>query len=252
MIGRMLAHPLTRGLSVDDPRTTLLRRRIIASKPFLRRLYAEWYAMILSALGDRQRVLELGSGAGFFKEVCPRAVTSEILSTPGVDLIADACALPCADASLDAIVMTDVFHHIPDVARFLTEATRCLRPGGKLLMIEPWRTTWSEWVYTRLHPEPFEPAAGWTIPATGPLSGANGALPWIVFERDAARFAERFPRWRIVRIAPLMPLAYLLSGGVSLRGLAPGWLYRPVRAIESRLTPDRWAMFALIDLELGP
>lgn len=252
MMGRILHHPLTRGLSIDDPQTTVLRRRIIASKPFLRRLYAEWYAAILDALGERRTILELGSGAGFFKAACPPVITSEILSTPGVDLIADACVLPFPDGSLDAIVMTDVFHHIPDAGRFLMEATRCVAPGGKLVMLEPWHTPWSAWVYSRLHPEPFEPAAGWEIPAAGPLSGANGALPWIVFARDAARFGRQYPRWRIVRILPLMPFAYLLSGGVSLRSLAPGWLYRPVRALESRLTQSRWAMFALIELELGP
>jgi SAM-dependent methyltransferase len=251
MIGRLLQHPLTRGLSLDDPRTTLLRRQIIAAKPFLRRLYAEWYAGLADALGERRRVLELGSGAGFFKEVCPRAVTSEILLTPGVDLIADACTLPFADGSLDGITMTDVFHHIPDVGGFLTEATRCVRPGGKLVMVEPWYTPWSGWVYSHLHSEPFEPTAGWKIPSTGPLSGANGALPWIVFQRDAALFAQRFPRWRMVRIQPLMPFAYLLSGGVSLRAVVPGWLYRAVRVMESQLRQERWAMFALIELELG-
>jgi SAM-dependent methyltransferase len=252
MFSRVLQHPLTRGLSVDDPRTTILRRRIIASKPLLRSIYVEWYANILEALGERQRILELGSGAGFFKDVCPHAITSEVLTTPGVDIIADACTLPFPNNSLEAIVMTDVFHHIHDVCRFLTEATRCLMPGGKLVMIEPWRTPWSEWVYTRLHPEPFEPSAGWDIPSAGPLSGANGALPWIVYERDAAIFSRRFPRWKIIRIEPMMPIAYLLSGGVSLRGLFPGWIYRPVRKLEALLRPDRWSMFALIELELGP
>jgi SAM-dependent methyltransferase len=252
MIGHMLQHPLTRGRSVDDPWTTQLRRQIIASKPFLRSIYREWYALILDALGERQRVLELGSGAGFFKDLCSGAITSEILLTPGVDLIADACALPFADSSLDAIAMTDVFHHIPDVSRFLVEAQRCLVLGGKLLMVEPWRTPWSGWVYSHLHPEPFEPTAAWEIPSTGPLSGANGALPWIVFKRDRARFRRQFPRWRVVRIAPMMPISYLLSGGVSMRSFAPGWLYRSVRALESGLSQDRWAMFALIELELSP
>jgi hypothetical protein len=41
-----LEHPLTRGLPIDSPETTVLRRRVIDSKPFLRRIYAEWYAAI--------------------------------------------------------------------------------------------------------------------------------------------------------------------------------------------------------------
>jgi SAM-dependent methyltransferase len=249
MIPRVLQHPLTRGLSVDDPHTTRLRRDIIASKPFLRRIYSDWYAQIAEALADRNIILELGSGAGFFKEVRPHAITSEVMVTTGVDLIADACRLPFADAALDAIVMTDVFHHIPDVELFLSEATRTLHAGGRLVMVEPWRTRWSEWIYTNLHPEPFLVDGTWEIPRSGPLSGANGALPWIVFGRDLARFAERFPQWRILKITPMMPIAYLLSGGVSLRSLMPGCLYAAVRFVERLFGEHQRAMFALIVLE---
>src|SRR4051794_27482847 len=34
MLRSALSHPLTRGIDPDDPRTTTLRRRIIAEKPF--------------------------------------------------------------------------------------------------------------------------------------------------------------------------------------------------------------------------
>jgi SAM-dependent methyltransferase len=190
----------------------------------------------------------LGSGAGFFREVAPNLITSEVFSTPGADQIVDARQLPFSQDELDGIVMTDVFHHIPDVARFFREAARCIKAGGQVLMIEPWNTPWSRWVYRRLHSEPFEPDGGWILPATGPLSGANGALPWILFERDRERFQREFPEWRIDSIELLMPFSYLLSGGVSLRALAPGWAYRPIRWIENKLNQKRWAMFALIKL----
>lgn len=252
LVNRILGHPLTRGLSVDDPRTTLRRRQIVAEKASLRDIYSEWYRHLIDALPQQGRVLELGSGAGFLKTVWPDVITSEVLPIPGVDVVADARWLPFADNDLDAIVMTDVFHHIPDVGRFMTEATRCIHPGGRLVMIEPWRSRWSEWVYVNLHPEPFVPDAGWTIPATGPLSGANGALPWIVFARDAATFAERYPQWRIETIQPLMPFSYLLSGGVSLRSLVPIWFHRAVRRLEGRLDQRRWAMFAFIVLRRLP
>lgn len=169
---------------------------------------------------------------------------------PGVDRVVDARQLPFADGALNAIVMTDVFHHIPDVRRFLREASRCLRPGGKVVMIEPWRTPWSEWVYTRLHPEPFLPAVeGWELPEGGPLSVANGALPWMVFARDRGCFAGEYPELCIRTIRPLMPLAYLVSGGVSLRSLLPGAAYPWVRRFERWLDEGRAGMFALIELE---
>ena len=46
-----------------------------------------------------------------------------------------------ADASLDGIVMTDVLHHIPDCTSLFHEAARVIRPGGRVVMIEPWNTT---------------------------------------------------------------------------------------------------------------
>jgi SAM-dependent methyltransferase len=250
IISKILEHPLTRGMAVDDPRTTLLRRSIIQDKAFLRALYTEWYERIIGVLPKKDDVLELGSGAGFLRLFLPDAITSEVFETPGVRLIADACHLPLPDNSLDAIVMTDVFHHIPDVGRFLLEAARCVRPGGKIVMVEPWRTRWSEWIYTHLHPEPFSPDSGWEIPSTGPLSGANGALPWIVFQRDRALFESQHPQWRIKNIELIMPFSYLLSGGVSMRSLMPGWMYRPIRLLERILCQKLWAMFALIELEL--
>lgn len=251
IFNKILEHPLTRGLSVDDPRTTLLRHDIIQNKAFLQALYTEWYERIIRVLPQKNDVLELGSGAGFLQQFLPEVITSEVFETPGVRLIADACDLPLLDKSLDAIVMTDVFHHIPDVGRFLLEATRCVRPRGKIVMIEPWRTPWSEWVYTHLHSEPFSPDSGWKIPSTGPLSGANGALPWIVFKRDRALFEAQYPQWRIKDIEPMMPISYLLSGGVSMRSLLPGWMYRPIRVLERVLVQKKWAMFAFIELELA-
>ncbi|EFO33339.1 methyltransferase type 11 [Roseibium sp. TrichSKD4] len=240
---------MTRGLSIDDPQTTELRRQIIVEKPFLKSIYHEWYGRILEALPNQDRVLELGSGAGFFKEMLPNAITSEVFPVEGVDIVADACNLQFLDGDLDAIVMTDVLHHIPGVDRFFAEASRCLRPGGRIVMIEPWRTPWSEWVYNHLHHEPFVPSADWNIPTTGPLSGANGALPWIIFLRDKEEFGRQYPELKITNIEPIMPFSYMLSGGVSLRSLMPNFLYRSIRFIEGLLPADRFAMFALIEVE---
>ena len=252
LLQRILAHPLTRGLDIDDPRTTALRRRIIQEKPFLRRIYEEWYGLLRDALPwGSQPALELGSGAGFAKEAIPNLITSEIFATPGVDLVLDGQQLPLPPGSLRGIVMSDVLHHLPQVRRFFAEAARCVRPGGAVAMIEPWVTPWSSLIYTRLHHEPFVPeAAEWHFPASGPLSAANGALPWIIFQRDRQSFERQFPQLRVERIQPLMPLRYLLSGGVSMRGLMPGVTFGLWRYLEAMLlsTGADLAMFALIVL----
>lgn len=83
------------------------------------------------------RVLELGSWVGFLKEFIPQLITIELFSVPGVERIIDAQAIAMGDASFDGIVMTDVLHHIPDCSLFFHEATRVIRVGGKVVMIEP-------------------------------------------------------------------------------------------------------------------
>ncbi|MGD0464570.1 MAG: methyltransferase domain-containing protein [Tepidisphaeraceae bacterium] len=247
-----LSHPLTRGLSIDDPRTTELRRRIIRQKPFLRKIYVEWYQFIAAAIPEgSEPALELGSGAGFLDQFIPHLITSEVFLCPGVKMVLDGQSLPFCDASLRAIVMTDVLHHIRQPRSFLTEAARCVRPGGAVVAVEPWVTPWSRWVYTRFHHEPFEPgSADWEFPMRGPLSGANGAMPWIIFHRDRARFEREFPQWQIRSIRPFMPWRYLLSGGVSLRSLMPGFTFGFWRYLEWIADPwrDTLAMFAQISL----
>lgn len=239
MLKRLLAHPLTRGLDLDDPRTTALRLAIIQGKPFLRQLYAEWYSEICDVIpaGDAP-VLELGSGGGFLKEILPGLVTSDVFRIPDLSLVLDGTALPFRPASLRGIAMTEVLHHIPDAGAFLREAARCLQPGGVVVMIEPWVTPWSRFVWGPLHHEPFLPdTQSWSFPKSGPLSGANGALPWIVFERDREIFRERFPEFEIRSIRVNLPLRYLLSGGVSMRSLMPGWSFPAWLKFEQWLGP---------------
>lgn len=122
-------------------------------------------------------------------------------------------------------------------------------------MIEPWVTNWSRFVYTRFHHEPFEPKAEqWSFPASGPLSSANGALPWILFARDREPFQREFPQWEIKYIEPMMPFRYLISGGFSLRTLMWGRTFAAWRFLEQLLAPgmDFWGMFARIVLIKKP
>jgi SAM-dependent methyltransferase len=250
---RWLAHPLTRDLDIDDPRTTALRRRIIAEKRGLRRVYARWYDQLVRHIPKGNgAALELGSGGGYLADRVEDVITSDVFVIPGLNLVADARKLPFDTNSLRSIVMVDVFHHIPDSSAFLVDAVRCLRSGGTVVMIEPWATTFSTLIYRYLHHEPFErEAVDWMFPATGPLSAANGALPWMVFERDAALFAQVFPELAIRRIEPTTVITYLLSGGVSMRSLVPDVLWFAAEALEWLLRPlrRRAAMFALIVLE---
>ncbi|HUI75995.1 MAG TPA: class I SAM-dependent methyltransferase [Candidatus Acidoferrum sp.] len=249
---RLLAHPLTASLDLDSPEVTRRRKQIIASKPFLKAIYDEWYRMLARELPSGEgSILELGSGAGYCSKFIPGLVTSELFVCPGIRIVADALRLPFVKNSLRAIVMTDVLHHIPQVRLFFAGASRCLRPGGKILMIEPWVTPWSRFVYARIHHEPFCPGATtWEFNSNGPLSDANTALPWIIFERDRNEFENEFPEFSIETIRPFMPFRYIVSGGVGMRSLMPEFTHSAWALLERALEFDmhRLGMFAFVEL----
>ncbi len=68
LLTNLLSHPLTRGLDIDAIQTTELRKQIICNKPFLKKIYAQWYFQIIENLpASVGPVLELGTGAGFLK-----------------------------------------------------------------------------------------------------------------------------------------------------------------------------------------
>src|SRR5262249_58933938 len=129
--------------------------------------------------------------------------------------------------SLDAVAAFNVFHHLPDVQGFLSGASRVLRPGGRIVLVEPWFTPVGQWFYRGIHHEPslLDPDA-WRLVGEGRLEGANSRLPTSVFRDSDARFAREFPGLRIVKREPFHKWLYLLSGGVTLNTPVPGRLAR--------------------------
>ncbi len=223
---------------LDDVAVTELHRDIINRKPFLKKLYTDFYSTLQAETGnDHQVVIELGSGGGFIKQIWPAVTTSDVLNVSCVDMIFSALDMPFENESVDAFVMIDVFHHLPNVDKFLREADRCLKKGGRIVMIEPANTLWSRFIYTRFHHEGFDINGGWNLPQGSPLSNANGALPWIVFNRDKEEFLRKFPQFTIAKKRLRTPFLYLLSGGFTLIQLVPSFFFPMCKAVEFILTP---------------
>ena len=60
---------------------------------------------------------------------------------------------PVQDRRMDFILCTETLEHLPDPRRFLSEAIRCLRPGGQALFTVPFAVRWhyiphDYWRYT--------------------------------------------------------------------------------------------------------
>jgi SAM-dependent methyltransferase len=238
---------------LDDPRTTVAHREIILQKPFLKRLYMDWYKSFIARTKNIKggKHLEIGSGGGFYKDVFPEVITSDILQLPNVDQVFSAEQLPFEDNTLASIVMLNVFHHIPKPYLFLQEAERTLISGGKIVMIEPANSFLGRFIYKRFHHEPFDENGPREIKAGNPLSNSNQALPYIYFERDTKTFSKEFPQLKISRIKYHTPFLYVISGGVSRSPMLPYFAYPVIKALEWLLSPlsRQIGLFCTIEAE---
>jgi len=133
------------------------------NKPFLNKLYKEWYGTFASEIKNlaHGKIIELGSRVDFLKQIIPEVITSDILLLEDTDLTFSALDMPFETEEVSCILMIDTFHHIPDSRKFLQEADRILVPGGKIVMIEPANSLWGRFIYQNFHHEPFQPNVSW-------------------------------------------------------------------------------------------
>ena len=249
---KLLAHPLARDLDLDSPEATSVHARLIREKAFLRRLYLHYYESYDAVLGRAPRgpVLEIGSGGGFYREMRPSVVSLDIRPGADVDIVGSALALPFRPESISAVLLLNVLHHLPDPAAFFRECERVLKPGGRVCLIEPYVSPLSRRLIRPLHHEPWDEAGTWTLPAWGPMTGANMALPWIIFARDRLRYDAEFPNLPVDRLRLHTIGLYLVSGGVSMRALAPSGLFMPLLLAERLLAPAGTFLASMMTVEL--
>ncbi len=237
---RALELPEVRGLDRDSPELLRIHGELIRRKLFLRALYGQHYREIGRRLAGLPEgpVVEIGSGGGFVKEFLPDAVTTDVHPGPHVDRVMTAERLDFPEGTVAAIVMLNVFHHLPDPRAFLREAARVLKPGGRAVLIEPAHTFLWRRLYRLFSQEPYDAAATeWGFPPAGRFTGANVPLAWIVLERDRGRFESEFPGLRLRSRRRHTAFLYLLSGGIWFRALVPSWSFKAFLGLEKLLSP---------------
>lgn len=226
------------------------RREIWKSKQILKRLYHNWCQLIGSNLRPGS-ILEIGGGSGNLKEFFPDAISSDILFTPWTDAVIDAHQIPFKDAILDNIVLFDVLHHLIDPVSFFREAQRTLKKKGRIVLMEPYISWVSFFIYRFFHPEGMiwniDPFKKGCTNKDKNYFYSNQAIPTLIFERNEKIFTGKFPRLKIIKKERMNFILYPLSGGFHNPSLCPLFLYSTLNNLEKILYPfNRFLAFRIL------
>lgn len=216
--------------------------QIMLSKKCLYDVYKEIYENMMNLknkfLLSGDKILEIGSGGGFMKNLYPNIITSDVREIKGVDMQVNAMDMPFEDNSLDAILGVHVIHHIPDINAFFKEADRVLKPGGGIVCVEPYWSPIAKFLYKNIHPEPFdESAEKWELDLEGPMSGSNQALSYILLKRDKEKFKRKYPQFSLEYQKPFGFIRYIATGGIWLKPKLPEFMFPILKGFEYILTP---------------
>jgi SAM-dependent methyltransferase len=209
-------------------------------KKAVRLLYRDFHRQLLESCPEG-RVLDIGGGTAHIKEFRPDTMSTDIQLFPGIDVVADAHRLPFRNEFFAGVVMLDVLHHLERPIEFLKEASRVLKPGGRLAMIEPAMTPLARRFYNRFHEEPVDmnadPFAPVAINPDRDPFDANQAIPSLLFATTPARrvVEQTVPSLRVRHVEWQSLFAYPMSGGFQKWSLIPAALVGPMLALEKRM-----------------
>lgn len=124
----------------------------------------QWVKAEAAKLARGSRVLDAGAGASKYRPYFAhcRYETQDFCQYEGalvkylqpIDHVCDIVHIPLPDASLDAILCTEVFEHVVNPIAVMAEFSRLLKPGGKLFLTAP--------LASCLHMEPYHYYGGFT------------------------------------------------------------------------------------------
>lgn len=245
-IPRWLQEPDVADCPVDGLARFDAHRAVLRRKRMIRGVFDEFHNIFIALDSQYFKcdglVIELGAGVYPVKETSSKVLATDIVAAPHLDRVLDAGAMDLADESVHAFYLQNVFHHFPEPHRFFRELERTLQHGGGAIMIEPACGPFATWLYPRLFAtEDYDKdAESWNTPVGGPMSGANQALSYLVFDRDLPRFEADHSGLEIVHTDVLQSWPrYLMSGGLNFRPLLPSFMINPLRLAETILRPLR-------------
>jgi SAM-dependent methyltransferase len=221
-------------------------------KKIIRVIYGEWYRQILKDLKSTEKKhLELGAGSGNFKEFKPDVTASDIDFSPWLNICFDAHHIPFKKDSIGNIIMIDVLHHLADPVHFFRNASQVLEKGGRIVLLEPFPTVFSLFIYRRFHPEPFLMDRDYFSENVESSNlekdpwEANQAAAYLIFFKYRDKFVSHFNKeFNIIKQKRISCILYPASGGFENPSMIPDFMIPAFKVLEFLLSPlRRWLAF---------
>ncbi|MGJ4950108.1 class I SAM-dependent methyltransferase [Bradyrhizobium sp. HKCCYLS20291] len=125
-----------------------------------------WIAVQAAQVPAGAKVLDVGAGSAPYRALFSHCeyktqdfaqLQPEQLRHGGytaIDIVSEAHRIPVPDASVDAILCTEVIEHVPEPIAVISEFGRILAPGGRLILTAP--------LGSGIHQEPYHFYGGYT------------------------------------------------------------------------------------------
>jgi len=201
------------------------RKKYFKKKPTnLQYLLNNRYCWMNQYINGKEKVVELGSGAGFSREFInnPKLLLTDVNNTNvWIDQKVDALNMPFKSQSLDVIICSHMIHHIASPAFFFKEVERVLKSNGYLLIHDTHTSLFHRIILRVMRHE------GWSYKVNvfdpdfisndpeDPWS-ANVAIPELLFSNPSV-FHSSFPHLKILKNQLCECLIFLISGGVTAK-----------------------------------